>query len=163
MKKINILTGPTQSGKTTRLITWVKFHKHIAGILSPVLNNQRYLYSILKNDYRRLEAPVTEIMDDEIISIGKYSFLQSAFSWARKELTKAIEVNPSWLIIDEIGPLEMSGKGLEPAVSKVLKKFKRSADHRLILVVRERMLEEVISGYQLQNLFSLDINFLDIK
>ena len=86
MKKINILTGPIQSGKTTRLIAWVKYHRQCAGILSPIINKQRFIYSILSDDYRRLESIDNPIMRKDTIKIGKYSFLQSTFQWARQEL-----------------------------------------------------------------------------
>jgi nucleoside-triphosphatase THEP1 len=160
MKTINILTGPIQSGKTTRLIAWVKYHRNSAGILSPVIHNQRFIYSILANDYRRLESIDDLIVDKEIVKIGKYSFLQSTFKWAREELHTALEHNPPYLVIDEIGPLELSGKGLEPMVTNILQSYKRSPKHRLVLVVRENLLEEVISHYGLDDLYLSDHNFL---
>lgn len=160
MKKINILTGPIQSGKTTRLIAWVKYHRQCAGILSPIINKQRFIYSILSDDYRRLESIDNPIMRKDTIKIGKYSFLQSTFQWARQELQAAIEKNPHYLVIDEIGPLELSGKGLEPMVTRILQKYKRTEKHHLILVVRENLLNEVISHYNLQDLYTTDHNFL---
>jgi nucleoside-triphosphatase THEP1 len=160
MKTINILTGPVQSGKTTRLITWVKYHRYCAGILSPVINNQRYLYSILANDYRRLESSDESVVDKDIIKIGKFTFLQSTFQWAREELQTALEDRPPYLIIDDIGPLELSGQGLEPMITNILQNYKRSEKHHLILVVRESLLEDVISYYNLQDLYLTDYNFL---
>ena len=160
MKTINILTGPVQSGKTTRLIAWVKYHRHCAGILSPVINNQRFIYSILANEYRRLDSSDDQIIDVDIVKIGKYSFLQSTFVWAREELQTAMENKPSYLVIDEIGPLELSGKGLEPMFTKIVQEYKRTEKHYLILVVRENLLNEVISHYNLQDLYTTDHNFL---
>ena len=160
MKTINILTGPVQSGKTTRLIAWVKFHRHCAGILSPIINKQRFLYSILTDDYCRLESVDDPAVGKDIIKIGRYSFLQSTFQWARQELQTAMKKKPPYLVIDEIGPLELSGKGLEPMVTKILQKYIRTEKHHLILVVRENLLEEVISHYNLQDLFVADHNFL---
>jgi len=160
MKTINILTGPVQSGKTTRLIAWVKYHRHCAGILSPVINNQRYIYSILANDNRRLESIGDPPDGEDILKIGKYAFLQSTFLWAREELRLAMNNKPTYLVIDEIGPLELSGKGLEPMVTDILQNYKRSENHHLILVVRETLLEDVISHYNLQDLYLTDHNYL---
>ena len=160
MKTIRILTGPVKSGKTTRLIAWVKYHRHCAGILSPVINNQRFIYSILANNHRRLESSTDQLKDKDIVKVGKYSFLQSTFQWARAELRLAMDKKPPYLVIDEIGPLELSGKGLEPMVMDIFKNYKRSEKHQLILVVRETLLEDVVSHYNLQDLYTTDHNFL---
>jgi nucleoside-triphosphatase THEP1 len=160
MRSINILTGPVHSGKTTRLIAWVKYHQHSGGILAPVIHHQRYLYSILSNDYRKLEAGEELLSDQEIVQIGNYSFLESSFEWARSELQAAMKKKLPYLIIDEIGPLELSGKGLEPMVTNLLKDYNRSAKNRVILVVREHLLEKIISHYNLEDQVIIDKNFL---
>jgi nucleoside-triphosphatase THEP1 len=160
MKKINILTGPIRSGKTTRLIAWVKYHRNSAGILSPVIREQRWIYSIHSNDYRKLEADDDRLAEEDIIKIGKYSFLQSTFHWAREELEKAIGHRSPYLIIDEIGPLELSGQGLEPMVSQIIQNYKASSTYHLILIVREHILDDVILHYDLEDLYTTDYNFL---
>jgi nucleoside-triphosphatase THEP1 len=162
MKTINILSGPVQSGKTTRLLAWVKYHRQCTGLLSPVMNEVRYIYSILADNYRRLES----IDDDtaagkDVLKIGKYLFLKSTFQWAREELRKAMEIKPAYLVIDEIGPLELSGQGLEPMVSHILQNYQRSENHHIILVVRDSLLEDVISHYHLQGLYSVDHHFMN--
>ena len=163
MKTINILTGPVQSGKTTRLIAWVKYHRHCAGILSPVINKKRYIYSILADNYRRLESVEDNPVDGhDMIKIGKYSFLQSTFRWARDELRTALDNEPPYLVIDEIGPLELSGQGLEPMVSYLFQNYQRSEKHHLILVVRDHLLEDVVAHYHLQDLYLADQNLLSI-
>jgi len=160
MKTINILTGPIHSGKTTRLIAWVKYHRHSAGILAPVIHNQRYLYSIFANDYRKLEVEDDNQPEKEIVKIGKYSFLQSTFNWAKRELKLAMVNRSKYLIIDEIGPLEISGQGFEPMVTNILQTYERSEKNHLVLVVRENLLDKVISHYNLEDLIVTDHNFL---
>ena len=162
MKTINILTGPIQSGKTTRLIAWVKFHTRCAGILSPLLSKKRFIYSIHANEYRPLETENESAAGEETISIGKYLFLQSSFAWAQEQLKLALDINPRWIIIDEIGPLELSGKGLEPMVGKILKSYQSNKKCRLVLVVRESLLDEVVRYYDLQRKYSVDRSFLSI-
>ncbi len=162
MKIINILTGPTQSGKTTHLIAWVKFHTRCAGILSPVLNKKRFIYAIHTNEYRPLETENDMVAEEGTISIGKYTFLQSSFAWAQEQLKRALDKNPKWIIIDEIGPLELSGKGLEPMVGKILKSYKSNKKFRLVLVVRESLLDKVVRHYDLQGKYSVDRSFLSI-
>jgi nucleoside-triphosphatase THEP1 len=160
MEPINILTGPVHSGKTTRLIAWVKYHRNAGGILAPVINDIRYLFSILSNDYRKLEVGDEPVSENDHVIIGKFSFFESTFEWAREELRMTMNKKPPYLIIDEIGPLELSGKGLEPAVTTIIKEYERSSKHRLILVVRDYLLESVISYYDLQDKVITDHNFL---
>jgi nucleoside-triphosphatase THEP1 len=160
MKKINILTGPIQSGKTTRLIAWVKYHRHSSGILTPVINKVRYIYSIHANNYQRLQVDDDQIPEKGVVKIGRYSFLESTFQWAREELISATTVQAKYLLIDEIGPLELSGRGLEPAVSTILQHYIKSPNYHLILVVRENLLEQVISHYNLEDHYITDYSFL---
>ena len=160
MKQINILTGPTHSGKTTRLVAWVKYHQGCGGILAPTLNKQRFLYSIYQNENRLLDANVENVSNDNIVSIGKFSFLNSTFTWAKEQLQEAMEGRPQWLIIDEIGPLELTGRGLEPMVGKIFSEYRRTKNHRLIIVVRENLLEKVIEHYKLHGQYKADNSFL---
>jgi len=160
-KTIHILTGPVKSGKTTRLIAWIRYHEHCAGILAPVIDEKKYLYSIHHEQELPLEGD-SGTPGQKRIDIGRYSFLLSSFEWARKELLTALNLNPRWFIIDEIGPLELAGKGLEPAVSTILNKFERAKDHQLILVIRETLLEQVVSHYQLEEKYLIDESFLEI-
>jgi nucleoside-triphosphatase THEP1 len=162
-KTIHILTGPVKSGKTTRLIAWIRYHSNCAGILSPVINNKRHIYSIHNEQELLLETDkIGQSRSDELISIGHYSFLASAFQWAREELQTALEMNPRWMIIDEIGPLELAGHGLEPMVTNVLNQFERSKDHHLILVVRESLLDKVLLHYQIEGQYLVDQSFLEM-
>ncbi len=149
MHTIDILTGPVQSGKTTHLISWIKYHSNCAGILAPVVENRRQFYSIHNKAFHPFETEDDPEPDEEIISIDKYRFLNSSFVWARSQLQQAIELNPHWLIIDEIGPVEIRGEGLEHQVSKILNDYQRSRKNRLILVIREKMLDKVMEHYKL--------------
>jgi nucleoside-triphosphatase THEP1 len=71
-----------------------------------------------------------------------------------------MENMPRYLVIDEIGPLELSGRGLEPMVSTILENYERSPKQHLVLVVRDYLLEKVISHYHLRDQILTDHNFL---
>ncbi len=162
MHTIDILTGPIQSGKTTHLISWLKFNNNCAGILSPLTGNKRQFYSIHNEVFHPFEAPENIKADDELITIGKYRFLNSAFVWARSQLEQAVELKPHWLIIDEIGPIELRGEGLEPQVRKIIDEYPRSRKNRLILVIRDQLLEEAIEHYNLGDDTQIHESFLEI-
>lgn len=162
MHTIDILTGPTQSGKTTHLISWLKFHSNCAGILAPVVDGKRKLYSIHKEEFHPFEVTANNYTDEELITVGKYRFLKTSFEWARLQLAQAIDLNPHWLVIDEIGPIELRGEGLEPQVSSILSDYPRSRKNRIILVIREQLLEEAIKFYRLEDDTYIHESFLDV-
>ncbi|MGD9899190.1 MAG: nucleoside-triphosphatase [Calditrichaceae bacterium] len=149
MKEIYILTGPVRSGKTTKLTEWCEKQDNVDGILAPVVNGVRYLHHFVSGDQQRLE---TENSNEATVKIGRYNFDQKVFEWARERLSSLKLKKLHWLIIDEIGPLELREQGLESAVSMILDH--RSDYHNLsvILVVREQLLQDVIGHYQLTNI-----------
>ena len=124
--------------------------------MSPVINNQRYIYSIEADKYRCLEAGNDNSSDQKIITIGRYNFLESTFVWAREQLQIAAEKESEWLIIDEIGPLELSGKGLEPQVGSIVSAALQSEKSNLILVVRDSLMEKVVDFYHLKGRYKTD-------
>jgi nucleoside-triphosphatase THEP1 len=64
-------------------------------------------------------------------------------------LRSGFEQVPEWLVFDEIGYLELQGQGLEPAVRRILNWNKRIAATKLLWVVREELLDEVLEYYGL--------------
>jgi nucleoside-triphosphatase len=165
MMPVHILTGPVQTGKTTRLMQWIKKHRDCAGILSPIINNKRHIYSILSDKSRCLEIDNVhsrEYLGNEdfknIIIIGKYNFSTEVFGWAKEHLQEAAKARKKWLIIDEIGPLELNGQGLEPAIDEIIKNYEISENHRLLIVVRENLVSDVIRHYQIENISRIDRN-----
>lgn len=151
MRRIKILTGPIQSGKTTRLARWIKSCPNCTGILAPVRDGLRYLYSIDSGQSQLLEARGDFFAKDDVIRIGKYRFLKSSFDWAQNELLLASRQKPEWIIIDEIGPLELNGKGLEPAVSTIIEQIQNQGQFELLLVVREKLLDQFLQSYDIKD------------
>ena len=147
MKSIYIFTGEIKTGKTTRLQKWVGENPDADGILSPVIDGCRHIVSVKSNETRVLEYHGDD-KSTELTKIGNYNFLSSVFEWGRGEVYKAYLQKPKWLIIDEIGPLELRGEGLEPEVSRILNDDANS-ETNVVLVVRKPLLETVIEHYRL--------------
>jgi nucleoside-triphosphatase THEP1 len=147
-KNIFILTGPVHTGKTTRLMHWAASQNKIDGIFQPVIDDKRFIYQIASRTLKSLEVTTTD-KDENIIKIGNYSFSKETFSWAQKFLLDCMSKNLDWLIIDEIGPLELEGKGLEPAVSIIIN-GRENVSAKIICVVREEILQKFIDHYKLQ-------------
>lgn len=113
---IIILTGEKQSGKTSFLLECCRFNSSLAGILSPVVQGKRMFYVPAKQQYIKMEAETNE----PAFTVGKYRFSQAGFAAATTVL-----LHPSagcqYLLVDEIGPLELEQKkGLYPYLQFVL-------------------------------------------
>lgn len=158
MAKVYILTGSVQSGKTTKLLEWAKGRLDICGFLMPDIDGRRHYYQIEK----QLAIPFETNDDtvDEIVKIGRFTFYQDTFDVAKNWLNHANLMGENWIIIDEIGKLELNNEGFEPEFSIFLQNLKRiSHDKSLIIVVREGLLDQVVRHYNLEDaiiIYSLD-------
>lgn len=153
--KILIVSGKIKTGKTTRLMKWVSSQKNVDGILQPVVEEKRFLYHISSKTLIQLETNSTA----NVISIGKFNFSLLAFEKAKKIIEESLTKNLDYLVIDEIGPLELNGKGLEPIITKVISE-KDLFSGKLILVVREEIFEKFLNHYKL---YKDDIEIFEIK
>lgn len=151
MKNLYLITGKTKSGKTTELFRWIIDKENVGGILQPVVNGKRFIYSISEKRLIQLEVSVKNFLnvkDEALIRIGKYLFLKDGFDKARDLLQKDFKSNCEWLIIDEVGPLELNGSGLEPTVSNILKNS-NSFSGSIIIVIRELLIDDFINKFDL--------------
>jgi nucleoside-triphosphatase THEP1 len=109
-----LLTGSRHAGKTTAC--WKALPglraagMRIAGFVSPpILNGVGHKTGIemvdLTTGQRQKFAQVAG--PDETPTVGVYRVLDGATEWARGILAAALTANADWLVIDEIGPLEL--------------------------------------------------------
>lgn len=141
--KINIVTGKIQSGKTSGLFKLLNTRYSVDGILSPIVNEKRVLYHIASKTIKRFEVDES---NEKTISIGNYIFLQESFDWANEKLIKGFSNKPDFLVIDELGKLELKGKGFYPSIKEILE-IKDNSATQLILVIRDYLLDEVLHYY----------------
>ncbi|MBI1936618.1 MAG: hypothetical protein HYS25_00690 [Ignavibacteriales bacterium] len=153
MKKICILNGPRQSGKTTRLMQWAADKKNIDGIFQPVIEGKRFIYHISSKSLKLLEAH-KQTSSDKIVSVGKFQFNKDVFEWAKNILDEALRNNFDWLIVDEVGPLELDGKGLEPVITKIINE-RESFPGKILFVVREDLLKNFLEHYNIEDDYEL--------
>lgn len=152
-----ILTGPIQTGKTTWLSNNIH-GKKVSGILQPVLNGKRTFLDINTGLSVPLESE-KEMEDSQTISVGKYFFRREAFEWAKNVLISANQYQPEWIIMDEIGKLEIfQNDGLEPAVAQIIAMCQeKKINSNLILVIRDSLLSDAMVKYNLQHATVLNI------
>lgn len=157
MATVFYVTGPLKSGKTTRLAAWCENRKDVAGLLSPVLTGKRWFRNLKNGDLKPMEA---ENGETQVQQIGKYLFSSETFAWANETLMQATHLpGISYLVIDEIGPLELQGNGLAPALEKILSSFPAQLD--LVLVIRETLLEEMLRHFRLHQYPVFPFHFPD--
>lgn len=126
---IYILSAPIRSGKTTSLINWSAAKKDVYGILTPEVNGKRVFMNAQSKDQFPMEANGKE----EALSIGRFLFSKANFDKAVQIIHHAID-KEGWLVIDEIGPLELQGEGFCEIVKEALLK----RPQKLLLVIRDK-------------------------
>lgn len=147
-KNMIIFSRPVRSGKTSVLQNFIKENRSVAGILTPDLGGKRMLYDIANEHYHPFETNIED--GPNSLSVGKFYFLKDAFEKGREILRSIGDSN--FMIIDEVGKLEIEQDlGFEPAVSQLINHCKFNISTKLILVIRDSLVEKAILKYGLQN------------
>ena len=82
--------------------------------------------------------PMEATGDEEALTVGRFIFSKTGFEKAKQIIRDAINID-NWLVIDEIGPMELRGDGF----CDVLKEVLAARTKKIILVVREGLAERV--------------------
>ncbi|HPW17917.1 MAG TPA: nucleoside-triphosphatase [Candidatus Aminicenantes bacterium] len=131
------LTGPVHGGKTTFLERawpgWAAAGLACAGFLSPAATdeNGETGYDLLEVPALRRRPYLRRGGGARAARTGPYAFLPGALERARRILRHGGRAG--LLIVDEVGPLELEGGGLWPALRGAL----RRPEGATLLVVRE--------------------------
>ncbi|WP_452229736.1 nucleoside-triphosphatase [Lacinutrix sp. MEBiC02404] len=143
---IYILTGAIRSGKTSALLDWSKTRNDVDGLLCPDNEDgKRYFLKVKSKKEFELE---TESESEDVIRIGHFKFLKPAFKEANDYLISiASEAENKYLIIDEIGKLELRNEGLHRSAEALISRFKKDNAHHVIVVVRDYLLDAVLKHY----------------
>ena len=145
MSKFVILSGAVQSGKTTSLIKHFSNTNAVGGFICPDVNGKRMMF--YTSDKRVLPFQITQ--QDNSVSIGKFAFDQSVFNKACDVLVHPLTLDNNWVIVDEVGPLELKEQGFYHALITLIENAKQKADLTIVLVVREHLVVDVISKFNL--------------
>ncbi len=147
VSEIFIISGLVDSGKTTSILNWKK-GRNVSGILTPKIDGKRMFMDAKSEELFSMEAATNE----EMITVGKYQFSKTAFERANQIILNAKDSpETDWLLIDELGPLELEGEGFAKAFKAILLDRR---ELKLMLVIRESLLTKVtdyfgIGQYQL--------------
>ncbi len=148
---VYILTGDIGSGKSYSLNEWIKDKTNVAGFLS--LNNdkgKRYFLDIRSKDTFSMHPNNDEVEENKIY-VGRFTFLKSSFERANNILRfETSQTDYKYLIVDELGRLELKQKGLYKSTHNLLSMFEGKPNKHLIFVVRSALLENIIDFYNIK-------------
>ncbi|PHN02297.1 hypothetical protein [Flavilitoribacter nigricans] len=150
-----IFTAPVKAGKTTSLMNWAKDKPGLGGFLAPDIDDVRHLYTLgdrRLHQFQLQDELVTECAPEEIVNIHRFNFSAEAFAMARRTLLEDLQRGYEWIIVDEVGKLELRGEGLEPAIREAVEMVKSGrARGKLLMVVRDELVAKVMQHYRLWN------------
>lgn len=145
---IYILTGDIRSGKTTALLNWCNHRDDVNGLLCPDdTHGKRYFFKVKSKERFSFEV---DNEHEAVIEVGPFRFLKSAFVEGNEFLiSEALKMKSKYVIIDELGKLELKNNGLHQAAEVLIPQYIMNEHFHLILVVRESLLQETISHYHI--------------
>jgi nucleoside-triphosphatase THEP1 len=143
--KVFILTGPVETGKTTSIVKWSEKRNDVFGILTPVVNGKRTFMNVHARHLFDMEATKEET---EVLFVGRFIFSKTNFNKAITIIRNSMD-KEGWLVIDEIGPLELREEGFCKVLKEVLKN--ENAGQTILLVVRDGLVGAVKEYFQLNN------------
>jgi nucleoside-triphosphatase THEP1 len=146
---VRIITGNIHSGKTTKMIELYE-EKRGDGFVSikNMIGSQVKGYDYLQLSIKRTGPLASKEKIEPVRDIlGPYYFNEEAMTYIEKCFEEFIEDHVSPLFLDEVGQLELKGKGFYPILSRLFKEIDPSVD--VYLSVRRPFVEEVIKLFNL--------------
>jgi molybdopterin-guanine dinucleotide biosynthesis protein A len=140
-----LVTGERGSGKTTWCREYIDRGREsglsVGGILCPGLEQQgQRVGSNAVDLLTDQDVPFARLSRNESSGegeeVGDYTISRDGILFARAAIKRAIENRCDLVVIDEVGPLELSGKGLMPAVE-----FALASATNVLIVVRSSLKE----------------------
>ena len=148
-----LLTGPQGSGKTGSVISLAeslrRYGLAIRGVASVCIMDEgsRAGYDVLDLHTGDRVALCRTGARDQPLSAGQFSFFREGFEFGfRILLNNTHQERAELVILDEVGPLELDGKGWSPALSEIL----RGDSTLLLLTVRPKLVDQVCHRWNLQ-------------
>ena len=138
---ITILTGPVHAGKTSLLEEITAELRaegfRVGGYLSRALweENACTGYDLVDIPEGRVDPFIRREGDPTWQSVGPYRLIPEGLERAESILLR--DRDADLIIVDEVGPLELTGKGVWPGIVRLIDDPSR----RILLVIRESVLE----------------------
>ncbi len=145
-----IITGPPGSGKTTfcqsYIREWQKLGYRVGGLLcTEVRRDGHRIGSDAQDLLSGQRVPMTRIAGCVPLkgyAVGKYIISFEGVRFGKKTLGKVLAEKCDFVVIDEVGPLELRGDGLAEPVGDCI-----SSVQNLAIVVRSSMLDTFLDCF----------------
>jgi nucleoside-triphosphatase THEP1 len=148
VSNICILHGSIRSGKTTALQHWLDAHQDTIGFVTPDYAARRVLIAYPERQTYTFELAAEA---NDTVSVGKFYFSAQTFGLGRAILAKAMTSSQHWVVVDELGKLELNSEGFEPQLTQLINAIKQQPNRSMIIIVREELLQTVLNQYQLHD------------
>ncbi len=148
------LVGPIGAGKTRtamEIASWLKGRGvEVGGVVSPRVMHGKETVGYRVRDIRNgKERPLCSTVPPGI-RFRRFYFSPEGIEFARRAILGALSAEVA--IVDEVGPLELSGGGFAPAVARL-----REEGIPLILTIRPHLVGEVASWLSLKGFRRIDL------
>lgn len=147
-----IITGAQGEGKSTRCLELANqlFEKHqkVGGLISVGYwnNGVRSGFDLLDLSTHQQKAFASRDKKEHWEFHKSFYFNPETTKWGKTVLEKAI-AEKDWIVLDEIGKIDISGE----LWGEVFSKWSKIPDKKWILCVRDVFVEEVIRHWNLKN------------
>ncbi len=157
--RVVIITGDIQQGKTTFT------QKIVSDLVDEKYNIAGFLSLGIHKDGKRIGFDLVDIETSEKIELcsdskyetkirlGHYSFNNDAFIFGNKILISEKIAKKQLIVIDEIGPLELGGRGWSSSIEELTGKYSIPQ----LWVVRKMLVEKVSRRWNIGDAFIFDI------
>jgi len=144
--EIVLWVGPKHSGKTSAASDMVERLRTggyaVGGILAPSLYRGDRLVGFDVIDlFSDRRAPLLRL--GRPADVGSFAFREAGLRLGRSALAASNRRPPELIVIDEFGPLELTGRGWRDAVDRLI----GTGDSLLLLIVREDLCAAVCDLY----------------
>jgi nucleoside-triphosphatase THEP1 len=151
--RIFIFTGAVGEGKTTHLAKLVETLRSrnlsVAGVLSPriVENGKTTGYDLLDLVTGIKEPLLRRSEDQGAGKIGSYAIIPQGFKAGYGALKEAQNHNYQYIVVDEVGKLELEGQGWAPSLEELIRNY----PGKIILTVRDGYQDQVIAKWNFKH------------
>ena len=152
-----IITGPRNAGKTTYLLKLSKTldKKDKDGfVMIKLLKGKEILGYNLYDLHTQKSTPIIRLKDwtlpgwQEIYSLGKFSFSRAGILRGKEIIKRAMKRKVKAVFIDEIGKLELEGKGFYKVFKELCLKQER---FDIYVGCRENFVSLIVQKFDIKN------------
>ena len=158
------ITGKKGSGKTTFITEVIsnlqKEGFKAGGILAPGYwdNNIRSRFDIVDISANERKLLCGMEIENGAEEIGRFKFVGEGLALGSEALSYENVFDKDLVVIDEVGPLELKGKGWAESINELISKCNKI----LILVVRDDAVEEVKNYFKLEQVKYINIENVSV-